>query len=71
MDDGTSWAGAAILIAGILFVTTVTTVAIWQIFGTWRARMSVVREDAYRRLAEEMTSVQRRKRRAPSGRWRS
>jgi hypothetical protein len=60
MGDATSWSEAAIAIAGILFVTTVATVVVWQIFGTWRARMSVAREEAYRRLAEEATAAQQR-----------
>jgi hypothetical protein len=58
--DTTSWPEAAIAIFGILLVTTIASVAIWQVFGTWRARMSVAREAAYRQLAEEATSVQRR-----------
>jgi type VI protein secretion system component VasK len=56
----TNWAEAAIAMVGILFVTTVITVAIWQVFGTWRARMSVAREEAYRKLATEATELQRR-----------
>ena len=60
MTDSTSWPEAAIAIFGILFVTTVITVVVWQIFGTWRARMSVAREAAYRQLAEETTAAQRR-----------
>lgn len=56
----TSWPDAAIAIFGIVLVTTVLTVVIWQLFGTWRARMSVAREAAYRQLAEEATAVQRR-----------
>lgn len=50
--------GAAI--AGILMMTTVITVLIWQIFGTWRARMAVSREEAYRQLAEKAITLQRR-----------
>jgi len=57
-DGGTAWSDAGIAIAGIVFVTTVATVAIWQIFGTWRARMIVAREDAYRKLAEEASAAQ-------------
>lgn len=56
----TSWPDAAIAIFGIVLVTTVLTVVIWQLFGTWRARMSVAREAAYRQLADEATAVQRR-----------
>jgi hypothetical protein len=60
MNETTSWPEAAIAIVGIVFVTTVLTVVIWQIFGTWRARVSVAREAAYRQLADEATAVQRR-----------
>jgi len=56
----TSWPEAVIAIVGILFVTTVITAAIWQVFATWRARMTVAREAAYRKLAEEATEAQRR-----------
>lgn len=59
MDNGgTDWSDAGIAIAGILFITTVASIAIWQIFGTWRARMAVSREDAYRALAQEATAAQ-------------
>jgi transposase len=59
-DFATSWPGAAVAIAGIALVTVIVAVAIWQIFGTWRSRMSVAREDAYRKLADETASVQAR-----------
>jgi F0F1-type ATP synthase membrane subunit b/b' len=59
VDDATSWPEAAIAIAGILFITTVIVAGAWQIFATWRTRMIVAREDAYRKLAEDATSAQR------------
>ena len=55
-----SWTEAAIAIAGILFVTTVLSVTIWQLFATGRVGLAVRRENAYRKLAEEATEVQRR-----------
>lgn len=60
MNEPTSWSEAGIAIASILMVTAVITVVVWQIFGTWRARMVVSREEAYRKLAEEATALQRR-----------
>jgi hypothetical protein len=49
----TGWPDAAVAIAGIALVGTVAVVIVWQALGTWRARMSVGREEAYRRLAEQ------------------
>ena len=56
----TSWPEAAIAIAGIVFVTTVISVAVWQLLATGRAGIAVRRENAYRKLAEEATEAQRR-----------
>jgi len=60
VNESTDWPGAAIAITGIIFVMTVASVAIWQIFGTWRARKLVAREDAYRTLAADATAAQQR-----------
>ena len=54
----TSWPDASIAIVGILFVTALSVVAIWQIFATAKTRMAVSREQAYKRLAEEAVQVQ-------------
>lgn len=55
-----TWPEAGIAIAGIAFVTIVLSVAIWQIFATGRTGLSVKRETAYRKLAEDATEAQRR-----------
>jgi type VI protein secretion system component VasK len=34
-------------------------VVVWQLAASWRARMSVAREEAYRKLAEEVVAAQR------------
>jgi biopolymer transport protein ExbB/TolQ len=54
-----------ITVFGMLFVlgllaliTILIVVVIWQSFTTRRARMSVEREEAYRRLAEQLTDAQ-------------
>jgi ABC-type nickel/cobalt efflux system permease component RcnA len=49
----TSWPDAAIAIAGIALVGTIAVVVIWQALSTWRTRIAVGREQAYRRLAEQ------------------
>jgi Tfp pilus assembly protein PilO len=55
----TSWPDASIAIAGILLVTTIVSVAIWQVFATGRTGLSAKREQAYRRIAEESAEAQR------------
>lgn len=55
-----NWPEAAIAIAGIALVTSVTIVAVWQGFVTWRARMAGSQVAEYRRLAEEATAAQER-----------
>jgi len=53
MAASSSWPDAAIAIAGIALVGTIAVVVIWQALSTWRTRIAVGREDAYRRLAEQ------------------
>jgi hypothetical protein len=48
-----SWPEAAIAIAGIALVGSVAVVVVWQALSTWRTRIAVTREEAYRTLAEE------------------
>ena len=45
------------MIAVFLTVTVIVTVVVWQIFSTARARMSVAREEGYRKLAEQSTEA--------------
>ena len=49
----TSWPDAAVAIAGIVLVGSVVVVVIWQALATWRTRIAVTREQAYRTLAEQ------------------
>jgi hypothetical protein len=49
----TSWPEAAIAIAGIALVASVAVVVVWQVLATWRTRIAVTREQAYRALAEQ------------------
>jgi hypothetical protein len=50
--DTTSWPEAAIAVAGIALVGTIVVIVVWQALATWRARITVSREAAYRGLAE-------------------
>ena len=43
-----------------LVVCATILVLIWQGFATYRARASVARENAYRKLAEETVAAQRK-----------
>jgi hypothetical protein len=56
----TSWPDAFVAVGGTLMITVVLGVAIWQVMASWRARMSIAREDAYRQLAETTASAQTR-----------
>jgi hypothetical protein len=55
----TSWPEAAIAIAGVAGFTVVISVIVWQIFATGRSGISSHREGEYRKLADELASVQR------------
>lgn len=55
-----TWPEVSIPIVGMIFVGSIVVVMIWQTFATWRARMSVMREEAYQRLADEATQAQRK-----------
>jgi hypothetical protein len=52
-STSTDWPEAAIAIAGIALVASVSVVVVWQALATWRARIAVTREEAYRKLAEQ------------------
>ena len=42
-----------------LAVAALILILVWQGFATYRARASVAREDAYRKLAEEAAAAQK------------
>lgn len=52
--------GMAFTLVVLVLVTIVIVVVIWQSFVTRRARMSVEREEAYRRLAEQATAAEQK-----------
>lgn len=51
--NSTSWPEAAIAISGVALVGAVAVVVVWQALATWRTRITVTREQAYQRLAEQ------------------
>ncbi len=55
----TTGAEAAIAVTGVAFGCLLVIVAVWQIASVLRARMSGPREEAYRKMAEEVVAVQR------------
>jgi hypothetical protein len=56
----TSWPDAAVAMTGVLLVLSVVVTLIVAVAATLRARMSVHREAAYRKLAEDSTAAQHR-----------
>lgn len=60
MPEQTSWPEAAIAITATAVFFALLMVVIWQVLATWRARMLVAREEAYRKLAEQATEAQSR-----------
>ena len=51
---GLIFAWVLILLLGVVLLV------VWQGFVTWRARASLARDDAYRKLAEQFAAEQRR-----------
>lgn len=60
MIAGTSWPDAAVAMTGVLLVLSIAVALIVAVASTLRARMSVQRETAYRKLAEDSTAAQHR-----------
>ena len=58
--DGQDWPTAIIAVGSIAMITIIVSVAIWQVLASWRARMSIAREDAYRKLADQSVAAQER-----------
>lgn len=60
MMAATSWPEAAVAIAGVVLVLAVSVAVIAAVASTLQARMSVQREVAYRKLAEDSAAAQNR-----------
>lgn len=52
-----NWPEAITGAAAILLFTAIMVVTIYQVGATWRARLAVAREEAYRTLAEQSTAA--------------
>jgi len=59
MEDTTSWSEAVIGATAVAGFFGLLIVAVWQLAASWRARISVAREEAYRKMAEEVVAAQR------------
>jgi hypothetical protein len=59
-SDDMTWPLAFIATAFFTCIAVVVTVILWQSFVTYRARMSVARENAYKQLAEDSVRAQER-----------
>ena len=60
MIAATAWPDAAVAIAGVVLVLAVSVAVIAAVASTLQARMSVQREVAYRKLAEDSAAAQNR-----------
>jgi flagellar biosynthesis/type III secretory pathway M-ring protein FliF/YscJ len=60
MIAATDWPDAAIAMTGVFLVLAVVVTLIVSVAATLRARMSVQRETAYRKLAEDSAAAQHR-----------
>jgi hypothetical protein len=60
MENSIDWTAVIFGLPVILGFIAVIIVVIWQIFATYRARMSVAREQAYRDLAAKAIEIDQR-----------
>jgi hypothetical protein len=60
MIAATSWPEAAVAMTGVVLVLSIAVALIAATASTIKARMSVQRETAYRKLAEDSTAAQHR-----------
>ncbi|MCC7366183.1 MAG: hypothetical protein IT303_17600 [Dehalococcoidia bacterium] len=56
-EDGFGWPLAVFLVGFFLAIAALLAIIAWQVAATYRARMSVARESAYRSLAEQSASA--------------
>jgi len=62
--DETTWSEALIGATAVVAVFAFLIVAVWQLAISWRARVSAAREEAYRKMAEEVLAAQQETARA-------
>ncbi|MEL7567801.1 MAG: hypothetical protein AAGU27_23390 [Dehalobacterium sp.] len=58
------FAGMSFALVILILVTIVAVILIWQLFKSWQIKMAsraeIARDEAYRKLAEEAVSVQKK-----------
>jgi type VI protein secretion system component VasK len=57
-SEGPTWTQAFFVLGALTILVTAGIIVVWQAFVTWRSRMSIAREEAYRHLAEQVTQAQ-------------
>jgi hypothetical protein len=57
-SEGPTWTQAFFVLGALTILVTAGIIVVWQAFVTWRSRMSIAREEAYRNLAEQVTQAQ-------------
>ncbi|MDA1188646.1 MAG: hypothetical protein O2854_03040 [Chloroflexi bacterium] len=60
MNNDFPWPLAVMIICTSAAVFAAGAFIIYQAFATWRAKMSIAREEAYKRLAEQSIQAQQR-----------
>lgn len=63
-DVWAGWGSVMLVVGGMALTFGIAAIVIWQVFKTRQAtiesRATIAREEAYRKLAEESTSIQNR-----------
>lgn len=57
-SEGPTWTQAVFVLGALTILVTAGIIVVWQAFVTWRSRMSIAREEAYRNLAEQVAQAQ-------------
>ena len=57
-SEGPTWTQAFFVLGALTILVTAGIIVVWQAFVTWRSRMSIAREAAYRNLAEQAIQSQ-------------
>jgi type VI protein secretion system component VasK len=57
-SPGPTWEQTIFVLGALTILVTAGIIVVWQAFATWRSRMSIAREEAYRKLAEEVAESQ-------------
>jgi hypothetical protein len=60
IDDSFNWPLAFFMVGTMAAICLVVSIAVWQGLITWRSRMSIAREEAYRALTQDLARFQSR-----------